>query len=169
MAWGSNRASQWLVGCFMALMAAAWAPAPVFAFQVHIAEYQTKFDNEKNPVRRAKLMDKLGELQFAQLRADVRDDDLDTGIRVLDSYVDDCETVHRGLVDTGINAEKKPDGFKQLEVSVRMNLHRLDELLADIDAEQKKPFVAARKKLLELNKQLVHELFPRQPEADDSQ
>jgi hypothetical protein len=148
-------------------MAATWAP--VFAFQVHIAEYQTKFDNEKNAVRRAKLMDKLGELQFEQIRADVRDDDLDTGIKVLDSYVEDCETVHRGLRDSGVNAEKKPDGFKQLEVSVRMNLHRLDEMLADIDAEEKKPFVAAKKKLMELNKQLVHELFPRQPEPDDSQ
>src|ERR1700683_4391496 len=157
MAWGSNRASQWL---------AAAALLPLLLFQVHIDEYQTRFDKEKNPVRRAKLMDKLGDLQFEQIRADVRDDDLDRGAKVLDSYVDDCETAHKDLKGTGADAERKPDGFKQLQVSVRANLLRLDKMMTDIDAEERKPFLTAKKKLEDLDKELIHELFPRQPDGE---
>jgi hypothetical protein len=159
MAFLANRASQ---------LALALALTTGLVFQVRVDMSQAQFDKEKNPVRRAKMMDKLGDLQFEQLRADLRDDDVDRGMVMLDDYLKDCVSVHEALKEKGDDPERKPDGFKQLEVSVRSNLRRLDDLLAGIDAEERKPFLPARKKLDELNKQLIHELFPRQPDAKES-
>jgi hypothetical protein len=159
MAFLANRASQLVLT--LALTAG-------LLFQVRVEMYQSQFDKEKNPVRRAKMMDKLGDLQFEQLRADLRDDDFDRGMLMLNDYLKDCVSVHQALKEKDVDPERKPDGFKQLQVSVRSNLQRLDDMLAGLDSEERKPFLTARRKLDELNKQLIHELFPRQPDAKES-
>ena len=61
--------------------------------------------------------------------------------------------------------DKHPGGYKQLEISVREMLQRLDEALVPMTADQQKPFLDIRKELDAIDHRLIHELFPRQPQA----
>jgi hypothetical protein len=136
--------------------------------QDHNAQYKAQFDQETDPVRKAKLMDKLGDSQFELIRKDVEAGDFEAGLQTLEMYRDECRSVHQALKAGTADPERKPAGFKQLQISLRQNLNRLNELFAGMTSDQQKPFSPVRRQLEELNGQLMHELFPRQPGSSAS-
>jgi len=123
---------------------------------------KAQFERENDPVRKAKLVEKLGDAQFDEIRKQVADGNLDSGLATLETYRDECRKAHAALKAARSDAENKPAGFKQLQISVRESLNRLTEIMAGLTAEEQKPFLPVRKQLEELNSQLIHELFPRQ-------
>ena len=90
-----------------------------------LEEYKSRFDKENDPIRKAKLIEKLGDYQFDHVRQQVRAGDIDQSLSTLAGYRDECASLHKSLRATGVDAEKKPSGFKQLEFSVRESLTRL--------------------------------------------
>jgi hypothetical protein len=124
-------------------------------------ELQARLARERNPVQRAKIMQKLGAAEFKDIERDVSDDQTGKALRSLDQYRAEVQECSKGLDAAGLNAEKKPAGFKQLQFSVREALRRIDGILASLDAEQQVPFRNVRKDLDQLNRHLLQELFPR--------
>ncbi|HVB85052.1 MAG TPA: hypothetical protein VNK23_00090 [Candidatus Dormibacteraeota bacterium] len=126
-------------------------------------ELRARFEHETNPAHKAKLMQKLGAAEFKDIEKDVANSQFASAADLLHQYRNEVELCSKELDATGVNAEKKPDGFKQLQISVRESLERVDRLISTMTADQQVPLRADRNRLEELNSHLLQELFPRAP------
>lgn len=126
-------------------------------------DLRARFEHETNPVRKAKLMQKLGAAEFRDIEKNVANSKFAMAAEILHQYRSEVEKCSKELDATGIDAEKRPDGFKQLQISVRESLERLDRLISTMTADQQVPLRADRDRLEELNSHLLQELFPRAP------
>jgi hypothetical protein len=129
------------------------------------AELRTRFASESDAVRRAKLMVPLGDAEFQEIRKRIDDGKLDDALAILREYRDEAQSCQKELDAKGVDPEKRPSGFKQLQISLRESLRRLDDLLANLSADEQKPFLDLRKDIDQLDRHLIRELFPRQPGA----
>jgi hypothetical protein len=151
--------------CFTALLAlCAGILLPGAMAQPQLQEHKARFQRASDPVEKAKLMRKLGEAQLDLLRNHARSGHVDAALEVLNDYCDAVALAHNGLKASGINAEKKPSGFKHLEIHVRQGLRRLEDVIIAIPVEQREPFEAIRKRLEEIDRELIEMLFPRRPD-----
>jgi hypothetical protein len=128
----------------------------------HTSELRDRFERETNPVHKAELMQKLGAAEFRDIEQDVAAGEIPLAIQALDRYHSDVEECSKLLDQAGIDAVKKPAGFKQLQISVRESLRRLDRLISTMTADQQRLFRHDRDDLEELNSHLLQELFPRE-------
>jgi hypothetical protein len=133
--------------------------------QNHAPKRLASLERERDPVRRAKLLAKLGEGEFSDFRRQADAGNYAEALRILEGYRDAVLSAQKALAASGINAERRPAGFKQLQISLREGLRQLGETLLTLAPEEREPFDAAHKQLERVNKELIHELFPRQPEA----
>jgi hypothetical protein len=145
-----------------AALAVALFLSPAVA-QNRTADLRVRFERETDPVRKAKFMPELGEGQFAEIREEVRGAQFPEALVVLGQYRAEAGDCERALVGLKINADKHPAGFKELEISLRESLRRLNEMLPGLAADDQAPFLEIRKDLSEMDQRLVHELFPQRP------
>jgi hypothetical protein len=143
-------------------MAVLFLPLPP---QERLGQYKSQFDGEKDPVRKAKILVKLAESQFQQIRSEADSGKQEDGLKDLETVRDECISTHEALKAKGLDPERKSAGFKELEISVRESLHRLREILAGLGGEDEKHYARVRAQLEQLNNELIRELFPRQPGA----
>lgn len=119
-------------------------------------------------MRRAQDMPKLGELEFEEITRDVDAGKLPEGLAVLKEYRDEISSCEKALDAQKINAEKHPKGYKQLEISLRQSLRKLNNLLVSFTSDEQAPFAEVRRSLEDLNRHLIHELFPKEPSDDNT-
>jgi hypothetical protein len=136
-------------------------------YQTHTTDFRARFEHETDPVRRAKLMPRLGEEQFHEIGKEISDGNLSQALTILKQYRDEAQVCVKDLDARVADPEKHAGGFKELEISVRQSMRRLDELLVGMTSDDQKPFLEVHEDLDRLNRHLVRELFPRQPNSDD--
>jgi hypothetical protein len=134
--------------------------------QDRVADLRSRFSHESDPVRKAKLMPDLGNAEFREIESDLLAERLPDALAVLQQYRDEAQSCKVALDAKNVDAEQHPAGFKQLEFSLRESLRRLDDLLVTLTRDDQLPFQAARKDIDDMNRHLIHELFPRQPSTD---
>jgi hypothetical protein len=127
-------------------------------------QFRSRFQKETDPVHRAKLMPQLGEAQFQEIDKDLVSEKLPDAIAILQQYRDEAASCVKALDAKGVNAEKHPSGFKELELSLRESLRRLDDILVSFSPDEQGPFRAVRNDLDELDRHVIRELFPSQEE-----
>ncbi len=133
--------------------------------QTRTDEYLSKFAHESNPVRRAKLMPKLGDSEFGDIEKDVTGGNLDAAVLTLRQYRDQAEACMKDLDAHDADAERHPSGFKELQISLRESLRRLDNVLPNLTGDEQKPFLDLRKDIDQMNRHVIQELFPRHPDT----
>jgi hypothetical protein len=155
----------WIPRIGAAAIAAAlsllWQP---FRPQNLTDEYVSRFEHETNPVHRAKLLPKLGDSEFITIQKDVADGDVPAAVAVLQRFRDQAQTCIKDLDARESDAERHPSGFKELQISLRESLRRLDGLMGDMTRDQQEQFAALRQDLDQMNRHVIRELFPRQPD-----
>lgn len=130
-----------------------------------INDLLSRFEHDSNPIHRAKLMPKLGDAEFAAVRKDVDDGDVPAAVQVLQKFRDQARECMKDLDALGTDAEKHPNGFKELQISLRETLRRLDALMGDLTRDEQDQFAGLRKEIDSMNKHVIRELFPRQPDT----
>jgi hypothetical protein len=133
--------------------------------QDRTAEFRSKFVHQTDPIQKAKLLPQLGDAEFREIQKETGAGNLPAALEILQQYREEAQTCEKALDANGRDPERNPNGFKQLQISVRESLRRLDDLLVGLSADDQKPFLDIRKDLDEMNRQLIHELFPRRPEG----
>jgi hypothetical protein len=128
--------------------------------QKQILDFRTRFTQETDAVRRAQRMPKLGEAEFDEITRDIDEGKLTDGLAILKEYRDEIRSCEGYLDAKNLDAEKHPKGFKQLEITLRQSLRRLNNLLAGLTTDEQAPFVEVRADLEELGRHLIQELFP---------
>jgi hypothetical protein len=134
--------------------------------QDRLADLRSRFSHESDPVRKAKLMPDLGNAEFREIESDLLAERLPDALTVLQQYRDEAQSCEKELDAKNVDAEQHPAGFKQLEFSLRESLRRLDDLLVTLTRDDQVPFQAVRNDIDDMNRHLIHELFPRQPSTD---
>jgi len=131
--------------------------------QENIAALQAQFRGENDPARKVKILSKLGDAQFQLIRKETDAGNYAQALQALEDYHDEVSTAEAALKATGVDAERKPRGFKQLQIHVRKSLREVDQTILALPNEQRPPFEAIRRDLLRVDKELIDLLFPRQP------
>jgi hypothetical protein len=147
------------ISALVVTMAACWSAA---VGQAKIADLRAHFLREPNPVNKAKLMPQLGDAEFAEIDADVTQEKFPEALDVLQHYRDEVQLCDKGLSAAGVDAEKHPAGFKQLQFSLRDSLRRLDAVIVNMTGDEQAPFLAIRTDLAEINLRLIQQLFPHE-------
>jgi hypothetical protein len=153
--------------CAPALMAAVFACAA--SSQGRIAELRSRFVTESDAVHKAKLMPQLGDAEFQEIHKDMADGRIAEALAVLRQYLAEAQSCEKGLDATGIDAEKHPSGFKQLQISLQESLRRLEGVVPQLTSEEQGPFLEVRKDISQTNVHLIHQLFPHEPPAESGQ
>jgi hypothetical protein len=133
--------------------------------QNNTAELRSKFANETDAIRKAKILVPLGEAEFRDILKDEESEDFGGALAIFQQYRDEAQACKKALEGKEPDPEKHPNGFKQLQISLRQSLRRLSDIIVDLPADDQKPFLDVRLDLEQMDRQLIHELFPRRPEA----
>lgn len=137
--------------------------------QDRTAELRARFVRESDPIHKAKLLPALSDSEFGEMRALVADENLTEASHLATELAEEAETAVKALDAKGRDPEKHPDGYKQVEFSVRSSLRRIDYVLAGLSADNQLLFLAVRGRLNDLERQLIHDLFPRRPDSSPVQ
>jgi len=145
---------------FLALVLMIGLSAEWTLGQKQILDFRTRYTQETDALRRAQKMPKLGEAEFDEITRDIDEGKLTDGLAIVKEYRDEIRSCEGDLDAKNLDAEKHPKGLKQLEITLRQSLRRLNNLLAGLTTDEQAPFVEVRADLEELNRHLIQELFP---------
>jgi hypothetical protein len=81
----------------------------------------------------------------------------------MESYRDDARAALDALKKSQPDAERHPNGYKQLQYHVHRSLRELDEILVVAPPEYRPPLRLVRQDLAAMNDELLRMLFPRRP------
>ncbi len=124
-----------------------------------VAQYQ----HEADPIRKARMLAKLGDDQVAQARDQLKSGaDVDS-LQTLEKYRDEIRETVKALEAAVPDAEKKPAGFKELQISMRETLRHIDDLILTLPVDKRPFFREVRDDLVKTQNELIDALFPRRP------
>jgi hypothetical protein len=129
------------------------------------AEIRARFVRETNPVRKAKILPQLAEAEYLQVQDQLKADNAAEAGAIVKQMADEAATCREALDAKVRDPEAHPDGYRQLQISVRQTLRRIDNILPGLSMDEQKPFLEARDSLSELDQALLVALFPKRPEA----
>lgn len=138
--------------------------SPVAAQEYHTtAQWRAKYAREADPVRKAKLLLPLGESEFKDANTALAEDKTAEALDVLGKYLSEVQECQKALDAKFGDPEKHSNGYKQLQISIRESLRRLDSMIVGLSADEKTPFAEIRGQLDEIDRHLIQQLFPKLP------
>jgi hypothetical protein len=136
---------------------------PAGAIGQQLADLQAHFDNESNAVHKAKMLNKLGEAQFAEVRRAEKAGDNSTVGLTLEKYRDNVRAALDALKKQHPNAEKQPNGYRHLEIELRKGIREVGESLLIAPQPYQPPLEIVRQDLITMDDELLKLLFPLRP------
>ena len=143
----------------LALVLFAWSPSAAG----QLADLQMRFDRESDSVRKAKLLQKLGEAQFEAVRQAEKTGDNSTVGLTMEKYRDNVRAVLDALKKQHPNSEKQPNGYRQLEIQARKGIREIEESLLVAPEPFRPPLEIVREDLAAMDDELLKLLFPNRP------
>jgi len=128
-----------------------------------LGDLQGRFDSEPNAVHKAKMLEKLGDAQFAEARRVEKAGDNSAVGLILEKYRDNVHAALEALKKQHPNAEKQPNGYRQLEIHVRKGIRETGESLLVAPEPFKPPLEIVRQDLIAMDDELLKLLFPPRP------
>jgi hypothetical protein len=125
-----------------------------------------KYQHETDPVHKSRALVKLGDEQVELARKQLKAGDEVASLHTLEQYRDEVHDMVSALHALGVDAEKKPGGFKELQISLRETIRRIDELILTLNVDKRPFFRAVRNDLFADQNALIDELFPRRPDRN---
>jgi len=145
---------------------AALALCASLAAQDRFAEDLAKYQHETDPVRKARVLVRLGDDQVDLAKKQLKAEDEVASLHTLEQYRDEVHDVVTALNAMGVDAERKPAGFKELQISLRETIRRIDDLILTLNVDKRSFFRVVRNDLFMDQNVLIDELFPRKPDRN---
>lgn len=124
------------------------------------AQLLQRIRDEQNPVKKAKEEIKLANLKFAQVQDAYSQGNIEAGTKLLATFVEDMKTSWKFLQASGRKAVKQPDGFRELEISLREDARLLQDMGRRIDYFDREPVEKAAQELDQMRVEVLQALFP---------
>jgi hypothetical protein len=139
--------------------------APLAA-QSRLAADLARYEQDSDPVHKSRDLVKLGDDQIEESRKQLKVGDDVGSLHTLEQYRDEIRHMAEALKSTGVDAEKKPAGFKELQISIRENVRRIDDLILSLPVDKRPFFREVRTDLVKTQNELIDALFPRKPDRN---
>lgn len=136
----------------------------MLAAQNRLEDDLAKYQHEADPVRKARILAKIGDTQVEFARKELKEGHDEASLHTLEQYRDEVHETVAALNGMGVDAERKPAGFKELQISLRETVRRVDDLIFSLEVDKRPFFRAVRNDLFTDHNTLIDELFPRKPE-----
>jgi len=143
---------------------AALALAALLPAQNRVEFMLNQYQHEADPVRKARDLVKLGDAQIDLARRQLKEDDDVKSLDTLQLYRDEVKETVDKLIGTGVDAEKKPAGFKDLQISLRETVRKIDDLILTLPVDKRPFFREVHTDLVKQQNLLIDSLFPRKPD-----
>ena len=140
--------------------------APLAAQEDRLAEDLAKYQHETDPVRKARDLAKFGEEQIEAAKKQLKAGDDVGSLHTIEQYRDEVGETISALKGLGVDAEKKPAGFKELQISLRVTIRRIDDLIFTLEVDKRPFFRSVRNDLQTEQNDLFDLLFPRRPDKN---
>jgi hypothetical protein len=124
----------------------------------------SRYQHEGDPVRKARLLAKFGDEQVELAKRQLKEEHEVDSLHTLERYRDEVRDTIMALNGMGVDAERKPAGFKELQISLRETIRRIDDLIFTLSVDKRPFFREVRNDLFADQNKLIDELFPRRPE-----
>jgi hypothetical protein len=124
------------------------------------AQLLARIQNEQNPVKRAKDEIKLSKLRLAQAQDAYSQGDVDAGTKLLATFVEDLKSAWKLLQGSGRKAVKQPEGFRELEISLREDARPLQDMGRRLPYFDRDPVDKAAQELERMRAEVLQALFP---------
>lgn len=147
-------------------MIAGLSLCSALAAQDRLAEELAKYQREGDPVHKARDLARLGEEQVDLAKRELKEDHEVESLHTLEQYRDEVHETIAALNGTGVDPERKPAGFKELQISLRETIRRIDDLILTLNVDKRPFFREVRNDLYTDQNKLIDELFPRRPERN---
>lgn len=135
----------------------------VHAAQKRVAQRAAQFERETDPVRKARAFADYGDELLKLLREQLRAEQFDDALETLQLFQQGAVTAHKGLKESGINAERRSNGFRQMEILLRRSLRQIDEFSRVAPLDDRDRYAEVRRDVQQMNSELIQMLFPRGP------
>ena len=126
-----------------------------------LQELQEHFDRETHAGSKVKILQKLGEAQFAAAAGAAKAEDFGTVGLTFEKYRDNVRTCLDLLMKQETDAEKHSEGYRHLELQARRGLREVDEMLNIVPPVVQPPLQIVRQDLISIDDKLIQILFPR--------
>jgi hypothetical protein len=120
-----------------------------------------RIQSEQNPVKKAKQEIKLASFKLSHVQDAYAQGKVEEGAKLLGTFVDAVKTSWKTLRDSGRTAAKQPQGFRELEISLREDLRALQDLARTVAYFDRAPLEHAVQELEHLHEEVIRALFPR--------
>ena len=133
--------------------------------QDRTAGLRARFQKETDPVRKARQVGLLADSEFRDMHEKIDAGDLAAAAEIAGQVRDEATASKKALDAKSRDAEAHPEGYKQLEISVRESIRRLDDIMVSLSKDEQEPLAEVRAGLETLDREMIHELFPKRPEG----
>jgi len=148
-----------------AMVAALSFCAPLVA-QDRLTEDLGKYQHEADPVKKARALAKLGGEQVDEAKKQLKEGEEEASLHTLEQYRDEVQDTIAALNGMGIDPERKPAGFKELQISLRETIRHIDDLILTLDVDKRPFFRVVRDDLVKKQNEVFDALFPRRPDRN---
>jgi hypothetical protein len=157
-----GEARAWLCAVAVVMLVATFAARSARGVD-DLATLQKRFDQETDGVHKAKLLVKLGDLQFdAERQAAKSSDYVNVGV-IMEKYRDNVRIAVQALKKTHPDGEKHPGGYRELEMSTGRGLREIRDVILTMPEDLRPPMQLVERDLIDLDNELLRQLFPRRP------
>jgi hypothetical protein len=143
---------------------AALLLAGAVAAQHGLEDDLARYQHEPDPVHKARILAKMGDEQVELARKQLKEGQDEASLHTLELYRDEVHDTVKALNGMAVDAERKPAGFKELQISLRETIRRIDDLIFGLEVDKRQFFRPVRNDLSADQNVLIDELFPRRPD-----
>jgi len=133
--------------------------------ETSLQKERTNLARTNNPVERTKINIKISDLLITLMTDAARAGDDKLVEQHIAEYANTIQDAHLTMLKTGKDAHKHPDGFKDLEISLRKQQRLLTDAGKLMDYEQRESLEKVRKLASDIDDQLVRVMFIKEPNA----
>ena len=119
-----------------------------------------RLEKADNPVKKAKIEVRLAEIKLSQAFDAYDRGKFDLCWSYMDEYLAGMNSAWKDLQDSGRDASRKPDGFKELEIGLRKSRRSLEDFETRVTYEERQEVEKVRKASEDLRSHVLNVLFP---------
>lgn len=149
-------------GLFFALCSYAIAQSKA---EVALQKERSNLSRTNDPVNRAKTEIKISDLLLTLLADAARAGNDKLVEQHLNDYSNTISDAHLTLMKSGRDAHKHPEGFKDLEISLRKQQRQLTDAGKLVDIDSRNSVDRVRKQASDISDQLVKTMLLKDPNA----
>ena len=152
-------ASLLLVLLFSAVPQATSLPQRSDKRTEQLQKERDKLKRERNPVDRTKIQISISEILLTLVGDAVKNGDFAGMQRQLDEYCAAIQDAHQTMMNTGRDANRRPGGFKDLEIALRRQIIRLDSFAQALTYDERQPVLKAKADAADIRDHLIRALL----------